>query len=226
MRREMVSGSGPQVELFDEAGKKKTNGGAKGKLGKLGYELGEVASALQKEIRRGDVEAAVYWALLLYDAAPFYVWKRILVIACEDVGLADPQAVRDTYQLALGWRFAKENAWFVSPHAVTMAVVRLAEAPKSTEIEDLQSWTLERIKRGEKLPILREYQDGHTKAGKERGATWKEWYHDRHVTFGIPVNEYTRRLWELQPDWKPDLPEVDRSRDVLDDNREPVRRAE
>jgi len=39
-----------------------------------------------------------------------------------------------------------------------------------------------------------EHEDAHTAAGKARGATWAEWYGDRHIRFGIPVNEYTKRL--------------------------------
>jgi len=34
---------------------------------------------MQKELRRGDLRQALWWALLLYDAAPYYAWKRVLV---------------------------------------------------------------------------------------------------------------------------------------------------
>jgi len=59
----------------------------------LGYAFGEVTSALQKEIRAGNAEAAVYWGLLLYGKSPGYVWKRLLIIAAEDIGFADQDAV-------------------------------------------------------------------------------------------------------------------------------------
>ena len=55
-----------------------------------GYPFGTVASALQKEIRRGDVEAAVFWGLILYEAAAQYAWKRVLVTAAEDIGSMSP----------------------------------------------------------------------------------------------------------------------------------------
>ena len=68
-----------------------------------GYLMGEVASAMQKEIRRGHEREALFWATEL-DLAGYgdYVWKRLRIIASEDVGLADtergdrgPGAVRE-----------------------------------------------------------------------------------------------------------------------------------
>ena len=108
--------------------------GAKKTETKLGYPLDEVASALQKEIRRGDEEAAVYWGLLLHGTAAQYAWKRTLVTAAEDVGIAAPEVVSQVYSLAVGWKMAKEGAWYVSPHALTMAIVLLCRARKSNEI--------------------------------------------------------------------------------------------
>jgi replication-associated recombination protein RarA len=56
-----------------------------------GYLCGEVASALQKEIRRGNERGALFWATEL-ELSGFggYVWKRLRIIASEDVGLAEP----------------------------------------------------------------------------------------------------------------------------------------
>src|SRR5437879_4419775 len=55
-----------------------------------GYRCDEVASALQKCIRRGLADDALFWATEL-DLAGFgeYVWKRLRIIASEDVGLSD-----------------------------------------------------------------------------------------------------------------------------------------
>ncbi len=169
---------------------------------KLGYKLGTAASALQKEIRRGDVEAAVYWALLLYDKAQHYAWKRVMVTTAEDVGMADPEAVDRVNGLAQAWTLCRANAYWVSPQQLVMAVVVLCQAKKSTLINDLMEWTQERIKRGEKLPVLDEYLDPHTDEGKAQGKGWADWFRSRHVTLGVPTNEYTRRLFELHPEWQ------------------------
>lgn len=61
---------------------------------KNGYNLDEVVSALQKSIRRGLEEDAMYWALEMVDSGYIrYMWRRLLVIASEDIGPADPQTV-------------------------------------------------------------------------------------------------------------------------------------
>jgi replication-associated recombination protein RarA len=171
------------------------------KLLKGVYRFDEVTSALQKEIRRGDEEAAVYWAMILYSSSPQYLWKRLMVTAAEDIGLADPETVHRVYTLALGWKMSKESSWYVSPHSATMAVVLLCRAPKSTEIEDFQSYTLEAIKQGVKREMPQYAIDGHTKQGKEKKIPWGQWYAFRHKTAGIPVNKWTRKLAEINPVW-------------------------
>ena len=168
---------------------------------RLGYKFDEVTSAMQKEIRRGDVEAAVYWGLILHEHAAQYAWKRVLVTAAEDIGLASPETVHKVYSLALGWKMAKEGSWYVSPHALTLAIVLLCRSKKSTEIEDLQSYTQELIKRGIKREMMDYSVDGHTAAGKEKKLPWSDWYKFRHDECKIPVNQYTRRLAEMMPKW-------------------------
>ena len=59
-----------------------------------GYEPHEVVSALQKAIRRGQVNAALYWAAEMEQSGyTTWLWKRLLMIASEDVGRADPTLV-------------------------------------------------------------------------------------------------------------------------------------
>jgi replication-associated recombination protein RarA len=175
------------------------------------YPFGEVASAMQKELRRGDLRQALWWALLLYEAAPYYAWKRVLVTVIEDVGRASPETVDRVVNLALAWRIAKEKSWFVTPHALTMAVMLICEAPKSTLIEDLQTITLTKIKdlavqkSKAKWPPIPNYAiDAHTAGGKAAGKTWKDWYADRHGVCGVPINQYTEELWAMKPEWRPD----------------------
>jgi MgsA-like AAA+ ATPase family protein len=173
----------------------------KEKLLKPGFRFDEVTSALQKEIRKGDEEAAVYWALILYNSSPQYLWKRILVTAAEDVGLADPETVNKVCTLALAWKMAKENSWWVSPQKMVLAVVLLCRAPKSTEIEDFQSYTLELIRQGVKREMPDYAIDPHTRQGKEKKLDWSFWYRTRHDLFRIPINRWTRKLRELKPEW-------------------------
>ena len=60
-------------------------------LTKNEYELDEVVSVLQKSIRRGLEEESLYWALELSESGyGQYLWRRLCVIASEDIGLVEP----------------------------------------------------------------------------------------------------------------------------------------
>ena len=87
-------------------------------------------SALHKAVRGSDPDAALYWLARMLDGGEdrLYVTRRLVRMAIEDIGLADPQAV--TQALA-----AKETFDFLgSPEgelALAQTVIYLATAPKS-----------------------------------------------------------------------------------------------
>ena len=97
------------------------------KAGESHYDL---ISALIKSVRGSDPHAAVYWLARLLEAGedPMFVARRIVILAAEDVGLADPQALA----VAVA---AQQAAHFVGlPEAklpLAEAAVYLARAPKS-----------------------------------------------------------------------------------------------
>src|SRR6186997_2570086 len=70
-----------------------------------GYNCAEVTSAMQKCIRRGLEPDALFWATEL-DRSNFgeYVWKRLRIIASEDIGLADPLAAITVRALYDNWK--------------------------------------------------------------------------------------------------------------------------
>ena len=191
----LPDGVTPKVDQADSNPEKQE------KLMKLGYRFDEVTSAMQKEIRRGDEEAAVYWAMLLYGRSPQYAWKRVMICAAEDIGLADPDTVQKVLTLGLAWKMCKEGAWYVDPQHIVMAVVLLCRAPKSTEIDDLKSLALEQQRAGVRREMAAYSKDVHTEAGRSQGAGNRAWFDCRHLTFGIPVNAYTKKLAKVVPDW-------------------------
>src|SRR5579871_5710624 len=69
-----------------------------------GYFNSEVTSAMQKSIRRGLEEEALFWASEL-DLSGYgaYVWKRLRIIASEDIGLADPNVCVQVRVLYENW---------------------------------------------------------------------------------------------------------------------------
>ena len=89
-----------------------------------------LASALQKSIRGSDVDASLYWTarMLVGGEDPKFVLRRLIVVASEDVGNADPQAL----PLAIAARDAYE--FLGQPEgeiAIGQLVAYLASAPKS-----------------------------------------------------------------------------------------------
>lgn len=62
-----------------------------------GYDFYEVASALQKSIRRGDVKIAGYMALELFPKYAEYCWKRLLTISAEDCFPMVTQEIKALY---------------------------------------------------------------------------------------------------------------------------------
>src|SRR3954463_15325586 len=104
-----------------------------------GYRCEEVASALQKCIRRGMEEDALFWATEL-DLSGFgeYVWKRLRIIASEDVGTADPCIAIGVRALYENWRDQrkKDDAKHAPERLFLVdAVIRLSQALKSRAVD-------------------------------------------------------------------------------------------
>ncbi len=90
----------------------------------------QLASALQKCIRGSDHEAAIYWLHRMIEAGedPNFIARRLLVIAYEDVGQADPQAA----MVALtAWQTYERLGKPEGDMALSQAALYLALAPKS-----------------------------------------------------------------------------------------------
>ena len=63
---------------------------------KSGEEHYNIISALHKSLRNGDADAAVYWLVRMLEGGedPMYIARRLVRAASEDIGNADPQALR------------------------------------------------------------------------------------------------------------------------------------
>jgi putative ATPase len=100
---------------------------------KAGEEHYNHISALHKSVRNSDPDATLYWLVRMLESGedPLYVARRLVRMASEDVGLADPQALR----VALD---AMHAADFIGPPeghlALAEAAVYLALAPKSNAL--------------------------------------------------------------------------------------------
>jgi replication-associated recombination protein RarA len=102
-----------------------------------GYDLHEVISALQKEIRRCNEYEAVYWATELESFNPKALWNRLRVIASEDIGLADPYASLIVDVLEKQYYDAVDHKRDSSRLFLVHAVLYLARSPKSRIVDNL-----------------------------------------------------------------------------------------
>ncbi len=100
---------------------------------RAGEEHYNLISALHKSIRNSDVDAALYWLARMLESGedPRYLARRLVRIASEDVGLADPGALR----LAVAAAQAVELVGMPECElALAQAAVYLALAPKSNAL--------------------------------------------------------------------------------------------
>ncbi len=125
-------GALPPAEI-DEARLEQTLGELLRRYDKGGDQFYDMVSALHKSVRGSDPDAALYWLARMLDggADPRYVARRVIRMASEDIGLADPRG----QQLALQAADVYERLG--SPEgelALAQAVVYLAVAPKSNAV--------------------------------------------------------------------------------------------
>lgn len=155
-----------------------------------GYDFYEVASALQKACRRGDVRLAGFMALELFPKYSNYCWKRLLTISAEDCyGLI----TKEIWALKQGFDFV--NASSKKPAGrvfISKAVILLCEAKHSRDADLLSNYIHDRKEqlddsKIEELmnevrstkPSIPEYVfDCHTKKGKRQGMTKQQFFID------------------------------------------------
>jgi putative ATPase len=119
-----------EAREIDEALLEKALGDQLRRYDKGGEQFYDTISALHKAVRGSDPDAALYWLVRMLDAGvdPRYVARRVLRMASEDIGLADPRGLR----MALDAAEVYERLG--SPEgelALAQAVLFLAAAPKS-----------------------------------------------------------------------------------------------
>jgi putative ATPase len=133
---------------------------------KGGDQFYDTISALHKSVRGSDPDAALYWFVRMLDggADPRYMARRFIRMAAEDVGLADPRALR----LALDAAEVYERLG--SPEgelALAECVIYLAVAPKSNAVykafNEAKAW----VKKDGTRPVPMHLRNAPTKLMKE-----------------------------------------------------------
>ena len=133
---------------------------------KGGEQFYDTISALHKSVRGSDPDAALYWLVRMLDggADPRYMARRLVRMAAEDVGLADPRALR----LALDASEVYERLG--SPEgelALAECVVYLAVAPKSNAVYKAYNAARAWVKQDGTRPVPMHLRNAPTKLMKE-----------------------------------------------------------
>jgi putative ATPase len=125
-------------------------------------------SALHKSVRGSDPNAALYWYVRMIDggADPLYVARRVIRMATEDIGLADPRALR----LALdAWETYERMGSPEGELAIAEAVVYMAVAPKSNATYVAYNSARRFISQDQSRPVPEHLRNAPTRLMKELG---------------------------------------------------------
>ncbi len=118
---------------IDEAIVKSVVAGGRRRFDKQGEYFYDQISALHKAIRGSDPDASLYWLMRMLDGGcdPLYVARRMIRVASEDIGNADPRALQLTLN---AWETLERLGSPEGELALAQAVVYLACAAKSNAV--------------------------------------------------------------------------------------------
>jgi quercetin dioxygenase-like cupin family protein len=168
-----------------------------------GFPVDEIRSVLQKSIRRGLLEEAMLAAYELYASGPEteeLLWRRLEIIAVEDVGYGQIQApfLIEALNAQRGRWPRNSERWMFSAHAVRL----LATAKKDRTSMEIAGWAEEVTSRGERSVIVEDYHvDMHTARGVTMGRGREQWWAEGAVLLnqidGLDCRwgDYLRRLY-------------------------------
>jgi putative ATPase len=128
----------------------------------------DTISAFIKSVRGSDADAALYWLAKMVHAGedPRFITRRLMILAAEDIGLADPLALVVTVAAHQAAEFV---GWPEARIPVAEATVYLATAHKSNSAIMAIDAALEDVRSGRTLPVPEALRDGHYQGASQLG---------------------------------------------------------
>jgi len=128
----------------------------------------DVVSALIKSIRGSDVDAALHYLARMVEAGedPRYVARRLVILASEDIGLADPGALQTAVAAAQAVQLVGLPEGRLN---LAQAVIALALAPKSNAVITAINAATEDVRRGLAGPVPVHLRDAHYPGARKLG---------------------------------------------------------
>jgi replication-associated recombination protein RarA len=159
---------------------------------KNGLPADQVISALQKEIRRNNVDNAAvlaYEMLITSRELEDFLWLRLQVISVEDIGFGDLQApllIQTLQQMRLATKPESNDRYLFAIHAVRYLCSRM----KDRSSDEMLNWIKKSYEKKELVPQIPDYAlDKHTLAGQKLERGDREFYRE-----GASVSpEYEKR---------------------------------
>jgi putative ATPase len=154
--------------LIDEALLERTLGEQLRRYDKGGDQFYDVISALHKAVRGSSPDGALYWFARMLDGGvdARYISRRLIRMASEDIGLADPRALRITLDAAEAYeRLGSPEGEL----ALAEAVVFLAVAPKSNAVYKAFNAVKAFVKQDQSRPVPEHLRNAPTRLMKDLG---------------------------------------------------------
>ena len=148
----------------------------------------DVTSAFIKSVRGSDADAALHYLARMMEAGedPRFIARRLVILASEDIGLADPTALTTAVAAAqavqlIGMPEARLN--------LAQATIALAVAPKSNAVTTAIGAAIADVRAGKIGPVPAHLRDAHYSGAKRlgHGATY-QYSHD--APYGIAEQQY------------------------------------
>ena len=175
--------------------------GGRRRFDKGGEQFYDQISALHKSVRGSDPDAALYWLTRMLDGGcdPHYLARRVVRMAIEDIGLADPRGIT----LALeAWQIYERLGSPEGELAIAEAVVYLAVAAKSNSVYVAYGEVRADVEKYGTLEVPLQLRNAPTKLMQELGyGKGYRYAHDepgafaageRYLPEGLPDRRYYR----------------------------------
>ena len=185
----VLSMSPPGATQVDEALLERTLGEQLRRYDKGGEQFYDVISALHKSVRGSDPDAALYWFVRMLDGGvdARYIARRLIRMASEDIGLADPRALRLTLDAAETYERLGSPEGELT---LAQAVVYLAVAPKSNAVYSAYNAVRALVKQDQSRPVPLHLRNAPTRLMKGLGYGREYRYaHDYEGAF-VPGETY------------------------------------
>lgn len=148
----------------------------------------DLASALIKSLRGSDPDAAIYWLARMLESGedPRFIARRLVIMASEDVGNADPRAL---LVAQAAWDSVERVGLPECQLALSQAAIYLATAPKSNSATIAILAARKEVREGRTIPVPKHLRDAHYAGSKQFGhGTDYKYAHDYEG--GFVVQDY------------------------------------